>query len=62
MREAERLMDEFVALISHELRTPLTSIIGYLELTLEDSNLTEEQRGYLDVVDHKREAGDGDPG
>ena len=52
MREAERVMDEFVALISHELRTPLTSIIGYLELTLEDSNLTEEQRGYLDVVDH----------
>ena len=52
MREAERLMDEFVALISHELRTPLTSIIGYLELTLDDSNLTEEQRGYLEVVDH----------
>jgi len=52
MREAERLVDEFVALISHELRTPLTSIIGYLELTLDDSNLTEEQRGYLDVVDH----------
>jgi signal transduction histidine kinase len=45
-------MDEFVALISHELRTPLTSIIGYLELTLDDGNLTEEQRGYLDVVDH----------
>ena len=52
MREADRLIDEFVALISHELRTPLTSIIGYLELTLDDSNLTEEQRGYLDVVDH----------
>jgi signal transduction histidine kinase len=52
MREAERVMDEFVALISHELRTPLTSIIGYLELTLEDSSLTEELRAYLDVVDH----------
>ena len=52
MREANRLMDEFVALISHELRTPLTSIIGYLELTLDDASLTEEQRGYLDVVDH----------
>jgi len=51
-READRLVDEFVALISHELRTPLTSIIGYLELTLDDGNLTEEQRGYLDVVDH----------
>lgn len=45
-------MDEFVALISHELRTPLTSIIGYLELTLDDVNLTDEQRRYLDVVDH----------
>ena len=52
MREAERLVDEFVALISHELRTPLTSIIGYLELTLDDANLTDEQRGYLGVVDH----------
>jgi signal transduction histidine kinase len=51
MRDADRLIDEFVGLISHELRTPLTSIIGYLELTLDDGNLTDEQRGYLDVVD-----------
>jgi signal transduction histidine kinase len=43
-------MDEFVALISHELRTPLTSIFGYLELTLYDGNLSEEQRGFLDVI------------
>ena len=34
--EAERLKDEFFALVSHELRTPLTSIIGYLELLLEE--------------------------
>jgi signal transduction histidine kinase len=51
MREPDRLVDEFVALISHELRTPLTSIIGYLELTLDDGNLSEDQRGYLEVVD-----------
>jgi signal transduction histidine kinase len=51
LREADRLKDEFVALISHDLRTPLTSIIGYLELILDDDNLTEEQRGFLGVAD-----------
>jgi signal transduction histidine kinase len=49
--ESDRLKDEFVALISHDLRTPLTSIIGYLELTLDDGNLNEAQRRYLEIVD-----------
>jgi signal transduction histidine kinase len=50
LREADKLKDEFVALISHDLRTPLTSIMGYVELTMDDTDLTPEQRGYLEVV------------
>jgi signal transduction histidine kinase len=51
--EADKLKDEFVALISHDLRTPLTSIVGYIELALDEAvepALDEERRGYLDVV------------
>jgi signal transduction histidine kinase len=51
LRELDRLKDEFVALVSHELHTPLTSITGYLELVLDDPELPDEQRRFLDVVD-----------
>jgi PAS domain S-box-containing protein len=52
-RATERMKDQFVSLISHELRTPLTSILGYLELVLEDEDqpLTDEQRTYLTTVE-----------
>ncbi|PZA19373.1 sensor histidine kinase, partial [Modestobacter versicolor] len=52
-RAAERLKDQFVSLISHELRTPLSSILGYLELVMDDEEqpLTAEQRQYLSTVE-----------
>jgi signal transduction histidine kinase len=50
--ETDRLKDEFVALISHDLRTPLTSIMGYVELALDEDGtpLDAERRGFLEVV------------
>ena len=56
--EADRLKDEFVALISHDLRTPLTSIVGYVELATDDgleTPLDDERRSYLEVVSRSSE-------
>ncbi|WP_166392410.1 ATP-binding protein [Nocardioides ochotonae] len=50
--EEQRLQDEFIGLVSHELRTPLSSILSYLELLrLDRAPLSEDQRGYLEVVE-----------
>src|SRR3954454_5307386 len=52
-RATERMKDQFVSLISHELRTPLSSILGYLELVLDDEEgtLSDEQRQFLGTVE-----------
>ena len=41
--------DDFVATVSHELRTPLTSILGYLELVLDEPGYEEIQEELLVV-------------
>ncbi|MCS5716792.1 PAS domain-containing sensor histidine kinase [Herbiconiux sp. CPCC 205763] len=42
--------DDLVASVSHELRTPLTSILGYLELALDDEGLDASTRSMLEVA------------
>lgn len=51
LMNAARLKDEFVATVSHELRTPLTSIVGYVDLLLEDvADIPAEARPFLETV------------
>lgn len=48
---AARLKDEFVATVSHELRTPLTSIVGYVDVLLEDvAEIPDDAKPFLMTV------------
>jgi signal transduction histidine kinase len=48
---ALRARDSLVSSVSHELRTPLTSIIGYLELAVDDPGLPDRARANLEVAE-----------
>ncbi|MBT4320653.1 GAF domain-containing protein, partial [Candidatus Bathyarchaeota archaeon] len=50
--ELGELKDQFIATATHELRTPVTSILGYIELIMEDPNriISDPVRKDLNVV------------
>ena len=53
---ANRMRDEFLAVISHELRTPLNALIGWLTL-LRSGTLRPERASYaLDVIERNAHA------
>ncbi|MFI8594163.1 sensor histidine kinase [Microbacterium sp. NPDC078428] len=48
---AIRAREDLVASVSHELRTPLTSIMGYLDLALDDETISPVARRSLEVAE-----------
>lgn len=56
-RAVERMKSEFVATAAHEFRTPLTTILGFSELMLDSSELSEkERREFLRLIHEKADS------
>lgn len=47
--ESDKAKSEFLANMSHEIRTPMNTIIGYVDLMLQD-NVSAEHRNYLETL------------
>ena len=51
LKNNQMLKSDFIYGYSHEMKTPLASIKGYVDLLLEDKDLTEEERQqYLTII------------
>jgi signal transduction histidine kinase len=54
-RLAVRARDDLVASVSHELRTPMTSVLGYVDLSLDDPGLPDGVRRNLKIMERNGE-------
>lgn len=52
---ALRARDDLVSSVSHELRTPMTSVLGFVELSLEHSDLPPAVRRNLEIMERNGE-------
>ena len=50
VERVEKTRRDFIANVSHELRTPLTSIQGYSETLLDNADLGEGMRDFLEII------------
>lgn len=50
LKSVEMLQNDFVANVSHEIKTPLSAIDGYAMLLKNSSNLSDEEKGYLEKI------------
>jgi two-component system, sensor histidine kinase and response regulator len=49
-QQASILKSQFLRNISHEFRTPMNIVLGMIEMLLEETELTEEQRHYAEAA------------
>ncbi len=50
IERVEKTRRDFIANVSHELRTPLTSIQGYAETVLDNENLSDSTREFVEII------------
>lgn len=50
IERSEASRRDFVANVSHELRTPLTCVIGYVETLLDNGDMTDQAREFLQII------------